>query len=222
MAKEYFPLFFDFNETTSALSDAECGRLVRAIVHYINGEEYALDGIERVLFPFFKGIADRNAAISEARANAVSKRYNKENTADDATNSTNVYKTLQNAQNDTNSLNKNNNKKQKTITKNNNDHFERFWTEYPRKVSKANALKAFNKINPDEDLLTVMIDALKRQRVSPQWTKDGGQFIPHPATWLNGRRWEDEITNGSGYDGFENNSGTNEGTRSAKYGHLAG
>jgi hypothetical protein len=27
---------------------------------------------------------------------------------------------------------------------------------------------------------------------SQQWTKDGGQFIPMPATWLNGRRWEDE------------------------------
>jgi hypothetical protein len=27
---------------------------------------------------------------------------------------------------------------------------------------------------------------------SAEWTKDGGQFIPHPATWLNQKRWEDE------------------------------
>ena len=28
---------------------------------------------------------------------------------------------------------------------------------------------------------------------SHDWTKDGGQFIPHAATWLNGKRWEDEL-----------------------------
>ena len=38
-----------------------------------------------------------------------------------------------------------------------------------------------------------MIDAVEKQKKTDQWTRDGGQYIPHPATWLNQRRWEDEI-----------------------------
>ena len=41
------------------------------------------------------------------------------------------------------------------------------------------------------------MSAIEAQKKSPQWTKDGGQFIPHPATWLNGKRWEDQVTAGS-------------------------
>ena len=39
-----------------------------------------------------------------------------------------------------------------------------------------------------------MLAALERQRASDQWRKEGGRFIPLPATWINGRRWEDEET----------------------------
>ena len=70
--------------------------------------------------------------------------------------------------------------------------FDEFWKAYPRKQSKASALKAFNKINPDSELLGAMLTAIKRQKASDQWQRDGGQYIPYPATWLNGRRWEDE------------------------------
>jgi len=28
---------------------------------------------------------------------------------------------------------------------------------------------------------------------SESWNRDGGRYIPHPSTWLNGRRWEDEL-----------------------------
>ena len=72
MAKEYIPLFLDFNETTQDLTDEECGRLVRAIIDYANGEDYEarLAGVERIAFRFLKGAVDRNQAISEARAKA--------------------------------------------------------------------------------------------------------------------------------------------------------
>ena len=36
------------------------------------------------------------------------------------------------------------------------------------------------------------MEALSRQRQTDKWLKDGGQFIPNPATWLNQRRWEDQ------------------------------
>lgn len=74
--------------------------------------------------------------------------------------------------------------------------FDRFWTAYPKKVGKDAAAKAFAKRKPDEALLVVMLDAVGRQCASPAWKKDGGQFIPNPATWLNQGRWQDEATEG--------------------------
>ena len=71
--------------------------------------------------------------------------------------------------------------------------FDQFWSVYPRKEAKAKAKTAFEKIKPDEELLLKMIDAVEKQKKTDQWTRDGGQYIPHPATWLNQRRWEDEI-----------------------------
>lgn len=71
--------------------------------------------------------------------------------------------------------------------------FEDFWSAYPRKTSKPDAVKAFARLKPDTALLRKMLEALAAQSISEQWRKDGGQFIPHPATWLNKRRWEDEI-----------------------------
>jgi hypothetical protein len=72
--------------------------------------------------------------------------------------------------------------------------FDTFWEQYPRKVSKQHAVKAWKSLNPDHTLLTTMLQALEKQKRSEQWQKDNGKFIPHPATWLNGKRWEDEFT----------------------------
>lgn len=70
--------------------------------------------------------------------------------------------------------------------------FEDFWKLYPRKLAKSAAVKAWKKLNPTGDLKKAMIEAIQGQMLSADWQKDNGQFIPHPATWLNGRRWEDE------------------------------
>lgn len=69
--------------------------------------------------------------------------------------------------------------------------FDRFWEAYPRKQAKAQAAKAFARLRADERLLEAMLAAVARQSRSEQWQRDGGQFIPMAATWLNGRRWED-------------------------------
>lgn len=71
--------------------------------------------------------------------------------------------------------------------------FDAFWTAYPRKVAKDKARKAFRKINPNAELLAEMLRAVDAQKKAKDWLKEGGQFIPHPVTWLNGRRWEDEL-----------------------------
>ena len=70
--------------------------------------------------------------------------------------------------------------------------FDVFWEAYPRKANKAQALKRFETIAPDAELLDEMLQAIARQRSWDQWAKDGGKFIPHPASWLNGERWKDE------------------------------
>lgn len=76
--------------------------------------------------------------------------------------------------------------------------FDRFWAAYPRKVGKPAAVAAWKKLAVDEGLLGRMIAAVGRQARSDQWVKDNGQFIPHPSTWLNQRRWEDEDPGGAG------------------------
>jgi hypothetical protein len=70
--------------------------------------------------------------------------------------------------------------------------FDQFWRAYPRRMGKANARKAFEKAIKQGATLGEMLDALKWQCQQPGWLKDGGSFIPYPASWLNAERWHDE------------------------------
>jgi len=70
--------------------------------------------------------------------------------------------------------------------------FNRFWTAYPAKKAKPAALKAFNRLKASEELTNQILADIEKQKASEQWQKNGGQFIPMPATYLNQRRWEDE------------------------------
>ena len=83
----------------------------------------------------------------------------------------------------------------------NNNLFDRFWGEYPRKEAKPKARIAFEKIDPDETTLQAMLEAIQKWKDSAQWKEDGGKYIPHPATWLNQRRWEDEPMKGGSGNG---------------------
>ena len=69
--------------------------------------------------------------------------------------------------------------------------FDEFWKEYPRKANKPAAKKAFKRISPSRELLDKMLAAISWFKRSPEWTQDGGQFIPYPSSWLNGERWND-------------------------------
>ena len=79
-------------------------------------------------------------------------------------------------------------------TKDVQTRFERFWFEYPRKQAKVKAQAEFEKLKPDDELMEKIISSINRYKNTEQWQKDGGQFIPLPATWLHQKRWEDEIT----------------------------
>ena len=68
--------------------------------------------------------------------------------------------------------------------------FERFWETYPRKVSKKKAQQAFKKYEHLADKIIADIEI--RLKLDAQWQDK--TFIPHPTTYLNGERWNDDIT----------------------------
>lgn len=70
--------------------------------------------------------------------------------------------------------------------------FDRWYSEYPRKVHRAAAERAFADIDPDDELVDRMVSKTREWASSPEWTKDGGQYVPYPASWLNGSRWTDD------------------------------
>jgi hypothetical protein len=55
-------------------------------------------------------------------------------------------------------------------------------------------VKAWHKLDPDPALRATVLAALGIQRQSSDWTKENGRYIPNASTWLNGRRWEDEVS----------------------------
>ena len=79
--------------------------------------------------------------------------------------------------------------------------FEVFWRAYPRKTNKVFARKSFMKMEVDHELVRTMIQAIKKQEKSEQWKNP--QFIPHPSSWLNGHRWEDETDEAGPLSGYE-------------------
>ena len=72
--------------------------------------------------------------------------------------------------------------------------FVAFWQAYPKKKAKADAHARWMKMKPSRALLQIMLTAIEEQKKSKEWMKDGGQYIPYPATWLHRGQWEDEMS----------------------------
>lgn len=68
--------------------------------------------------------------------------------------------------------------------------FDQWWSHYPRKVGKQAAVKAYRKAQQTTDPETLLA-AVSAFRDDPNLPVDKN-FIPHPATWLNEGRWDDE------------------------------
>lgn len=176
------------------------GELFTAILCYAAGEELPeLDAVTDMALSFISSQLDRDRekweSIREKRVEAGKKggkasvKSKKQNKQMLNLPSKSKQKQANQAVNVNVNVNDNVNKENRE-----NSLFARFWSAYPRKVSKPNAVKVFKKLNVCESLLADMLAALDWQRTSEEWTKDGGKFIPYPSSWLNGRRWEDEIT----------------------------
>lgn len=76
--------------------------------------------------------------------------------------------------------------KQETSTIMTNTWFESFWSRYPRKSAKQFAKKSWDRLS-DEDKQSAIDGIVGVETISDP------KFIPFPSTYLNGRRWEDEI-----------------------------
>ena len=85
--------------------------------------------------------------------------------------------------------------KKKEEPKAEDEKFKRFWRVYPNKSEKQQAEEIFAKLSPDDSLMETILAALEKQKATYRWQKEDGRYIPFPANWLEGRRWEDEIGN---------------------------
>ena len=204
----YIPFFLDDLDALEPLCEEERGRLFTALLQYgKTGELAELSGNEKFLFPMFKGRIDRfyksYQETCERNKNNIKKRYTK---------STTVYGGSER----TRSLPSEEEEEEETETKseaksNPNTSrasaFDAFWKAYPKKTGKEAAKKSFARAKAD---IGTMLSALEVQKQSEQWTKNNGQFIPNPTTWLNQGRWEDEVQTQS--SGFAYNGDFEEGT----------
>jgi hypothetical protein len=102
------------------------------------------------------------------------------------------------AESRTNNNQKNNNqkntkkKKQEKEKRAIKNMFDRFWQAYPRKVGKKKAGRKFKQILDGKDHFKEIMSALTEQKQTDQWQRNDGQYIPHPTTWLNQGRWDDD------------------------------
>lgn len=125
------------------------------------------------------------------------------------------------------------NRKEKNITKKKGSEykqeteraFNEFWEAYPRKVAKADAKKAYMKIDPDSEFHAKMLSAIETAKKSDHWVSENGKYIPYPATWLNKGCWDDEYpesNGGANHNGARNERRVDERGRSAQAEAICG
>ena len=186
MAREFFCAYHSLLETTKRLNDAEFGRLMRAAIAYsADGQEQELSGRELMAWDMVKWQIDRD--VAEYSKKCEKQRQNARMRWD--------ANACQRMPTDAKHAKEKEKEKEKEITSPisppgnaRSDAFETFWDAYPRHVAKDRARAAFGKIPKIE--IPALMAALEKHKRSDQWTKDGGQFIPYPAKWLNEKRWK--------------------------------
>lgn len=94
------------------------------------------------------------------------------------------------------------NKKVKKIKNTYSANFEVFWSGYPNGKGKYDASIAWDKLSPGTTLQDKILKAVMSWSQTKEWMNSNGQFVPMAATWLNGRRWEDELPGGKKSNGL--------------------
>ena len=93
--------------------------------------------------------------------------------------------------------------------------FLAFYTAYPKKKNRPAAIRAWKKQNIKLEEVPAIMACIEANRNTDEWTKEKRQFCPYPASFLNGRFWEDEspgVGNQGGTHATPNSSGRNSRT----------
>lgn len=198
--------FYDWRVPFQELSGDECKALLLAMLDYSQNdiEPPAFEGSAKIaasfLFPALMrskqcAKAGRTGGLSTASGGASGTASSTASGAASSTASGEIQaqdktKTRQNKtrQDETETKQDETETKQDNLTE---QRFSAFWEAYPKKQAREDAKKAFLEIAPDESTLDAILAAIERQKGRKEWQKNGGQFIPLPASWLNAKRWED-------------------------------
>ena len=104
-------------------------------------------------------------------------------------------------------------RKPTSLTKTQEERFNRFWDAYPRKQKIGEAEKAWAKIDPDDALTDKIIEAVRICMTSDYRFREE-RYTPLPASWLNGKEWQNQYggeqngrKKGGGTDGFRPSEG---------------
>lgn len=207
--KKSFILYLQQRSVFDGLEDVEAGKLIKTIFSYVCDENPQPTGMTKYAFeiikPVLKDDLKKYEEKKEKYTENIRKRWNKEEKEKIQSNtieyngipSDSVY-VNDNVNVNVNVLSKDNELNNRDINiscskdEKNESIFESFWKVYPRKVGKEKCRNWFKSHKPKQDLVQKMIEAVDEQKKSKQWSDP--QYIPHPYTWLNQGRWEDELT----------------------------
>ena len=207
--KKSFILYLQQRSVFDGLEDEEAGKLIKTIFSYVCDENPQPTGMTKYAFeiikPVLKADLKKYEEKKEKYTENIRKRWNKEEKEKIQSNTTeyngipsdSVY-VNDNVNVNVNVLSKDNELNNRDINiscskdEKNESIFESFWKVYPRKVGKEKCKNWFKSHKPKEELVQKMIEAVEEQKKSKQWSDP--QYIPHPYTWLNQGRWEDELT----------------------------
>lgn len=197
MAKQkYLPIFDDQLEAVAFLTDEQFGSVVRAVMRFMrNGEENAFDGVAGMFYQVLRAQYIRQYGFQQNGSDGGRppkggiEKEGREEITPLSTVETPVFLREENKRGEgykIDSLSHSSAKPQRLS----DEDFAVFWKAYPRKESKVQARKAFAKADVRLDML---LQALEAQKQTGQWQSDGGRFIPYASTWLNQKRWEDDL-----------------------------
>ena len=79
------------------------------------------------------------------------------------------------------------------------EEFDEFWKNYPRRVSKGDARKAWIQTQSIRPPLHLLLESLERAKRSVDWHKSDregnvGAYVPYPATWIRSEGWDNEYS----------------------------
>lgn len=207
-----FILYTEYREFIEDLDDRETAELFRAVMCYADGGEVS-EFSDRHIRSVFKMIAkqmDRDtdkyndicqkrreagkksaearkakAAKAEHRSANPTDNYN-EDEAEDENEAENENEDFDEADNDADAP-----CSEGVCAEKQEENFRLFIEAYPKRTAVKEAYIVWKKIAPDDELTRRMIAAVNVQKSCSQWQEDNGRYIPKPANWLRGQRWED-------------------------------